>query len=95
MAEGTRGRRRTAVGVVDRGPRHKTISVKSVRLVEHPKYHRYVRRVTVYKVHDEREEARPGDVVEIMETRPLSKTKHWRLTRILSRREEKASEGQS
>ncbi len=87
--------RRTATGVVHRGPKDKTISVKSVRLVRHPKYQRYVRRTTVYKVHDEKEEARPGDVVAIMETRPLSKTKHWRLARILTRRSEKGSEAQS
>ncbi len=90
-----RDRRRTATGTVDRGPRDKTLSVKSVRLVRHPRYHRYVRRVTVCKVHDEREEARPGDTVEMMETRPLSKTKHWRLSKILTRRADKGSEVQS
>jgi len=87
--------RRTAQGVVESGPKDKTISVKSVRLVRHPKYHRYVRRHTVYKVHDENGQANPGDVVEIMETRPLSKTKHWRLVRVISRRVEKGSEEQA
>lgn len=81
-----RRRRRTATGVVDRGPKDKTIVVQSVALVEHPKYHRYIRRVTLYRAHDEKGEARPGDVVEIMETRPISKTKHWRLVRVVSRR---------
>ena len=80
-----RRRRPTATGIVDRGPSHKTIVVRSVRLVEHPKYHRYVRRATLYRVHDEKEEARPGDTVEIMHSRPISKTKHWRLVRVVTR----------
>ena len=90
-----RSQRRTATGVVERGPTDKTISVKSVRMIQHPKYRRYVRRKTVYKVHDEKEQTRPGDVVEIMETRPLSKTKHWRLVRVITRRSDKESEKQS
>ena len=49
-----------------------------------PKYHRYVRRTTLYRVHDETEQAKPGDTVEIMHARPISKTKHWRLVRIVS-----------
>jgi small subunit ribosomal protein S17 len=83
-----RRQRRTATGVVDRDPRHKTLVVKSVTLVRHPKYHRYVRRATLYRVHDETEQARAGDLVEIMETRPISKTKHWRLVRVVTRRAE-------
>jgi len=78
--------RRRAVGIVERGPKDKTIAVVSVRRVRHPKYGKYLRRTTRYHVHDEKHEARPGDRVEIMETRPLSKTKHWRLVRVLSRR---------
>lgn len=81
----SRGKRRTITGTVERGPRFKTIVVKSVSLVQHPKYKRYVRRQTLYRVHDQQEQARPGDVVEIMETRPISKTKHWRLVRVISR----------
>ncbi len=83
MTEERRGRP-TATGVVERGPRQKTIVVRSVRLVEHPKYHRYVRRATLYRVHDEKEQAKIGDTVEIMHTRPISKTKHWRLVRVVS-----------
>jgi len=71
-------------GVVDRGPRNKTIVVRSVKLVEHPKYHRYVRLATLYRVHDEKEQAKVGDTVEIMQSRPISKTKHWRLVRVIS-----------
>ena len=84
----TRKQRRTATGTVSRGPKHKTIVVKSVTLTRHPKYHRYVRRATLYRAHDETEQARMGDVVEIMETRPISKTKHWRLVRVVSRGEQ-------
>ena len=80
-----RRRRPIATGVVDRGPRNKTIVVRSVQLVEHPKYHRYVRRATLYRVHDETEQAKVGDTVEIMLSRPISKTKHWRLVRVVSR----------
>jgi small subunit ribosomal protein S17 len=83
MSEG-RCLRSRQTGVVDRAPRNKTLVVRSVELVEHPKYHRYVRRATLYRVHDEKEEAKLGDTVEIMQTRPISKTKHWRLVRVIS-----------
>ena len=85
-------RRRTATGVVARDPKDKTIPVKSIRLVRHPRYRKYVRRATTYKVHDPKEEARTGDVVEIMQCRPLSKTKSWRLVRVVSRKADKGSE---
>ena len=81
-----RSQRRTATGVVDRGPQDKTIVVKSTRLVEHPKYHRYVRARDAVQASMTRPNRRsPGDTVEIMETRPISKTKHWRLVRVVSR----------
>jgi len=85
-------RRRTVTGVVARDPKDKTIPVKTVRLVRHPRYRKYVRRATTYQVHDPKEEARAGDFVEIMQCRPLSKTKSWRLVRVVSRKAEKGSE---
>ena len=85
-------RRRTTTGVVARDPKDKTIPVKTVRLVRHPRYRKYVRRATTYHVHDPKEEARAGDIVEIMQCRPLSKTKSWRLVRVLSRKAENGSE---
>jgi len=91
MSEQRRQRSRQT-GVVERGPRNKTIVVRTVQLVEHPKYHRYVRRATLYRVHDETEQAKPGDTVEIMQTRPISKTKHWRLVRVVSHGARLASE---
>ncbi len=90
-----RRQRSTQTGVVDRGPRNKTIVVRSVELVEHPKYHRYVRRATLYRVHDEKQQARMGDTVEIMQSRPISKTKHWRLVRVVSRGRPSGKRGQA
>ncbi|MBM4030220.1 MAG: 30S ribosomal protein S17 [Planctomycetes bacterium] len=63
----------------------KTITVESERRVMHPRYRKYIRATTRYKVHDERREARVGDTVRIMETRPLSKTKCWRLVEVVGR----------
>ena len=78
-----RRQRKRVVGVVCSDQMNKTISVKVEKLVKHPLYGKYVKRVTVYKAHDEDKKAKVGDKVEIMATRPLSKTKHWRLVSIL------------
>ena len=85
MAEATtqRGNRRVAVGVVTSDKMNKTRRVEIARLVKHARYGKYIRRRTVCHVHDETNESRLGDTVEIMETRPLSKTKNWRLVRIV------------
>lgn len=83
MAE--RGLRKTVVGVVTSDKMNKTITVSVERLEKHSRYGKYVRRSTVYKAHDENREAHTGDTVEIMATRPLSKTKRWRLARVVSR----------
>lgn len=80
-----RGRRRTAVGVVTSDKMNKTRRVEIPRLVKHARYSKYIRRRTVCHVHDEKNESHLGDTVEIMETRPLSKTKHWRLLRIVTK----------
>ena len=78
-----RGKRRVAVGVVTSDKMNKTRRVELPRLVKHPRYGKYVRRRTVCHAHDENNESRAGDTVEIMETRPLSKMKHWRLVRVV------------
>ena len=70
-------------GIVTRDKSAKTRRVEVQRLVRHPKYGKYIRRRTICHVHDENNESHKGDTVEIMETRPLSKTKHWRLLRIV------------
>jgi len=87
MAEQTlaRGTRRTAIGVVTSDKMNKTRRVEIPRLVKHPRYNKYIKRRTICKVHDEKNESRAGDTVEIMETRPLSKTKNWRLIRIVAK----------
>jgi small subunit ribosomal protein S17 len=61
----------------------KTITVKAERRVKHPRYGKFVKRVTVYKAHDEENMAGQGDKVEIVESRPISKDKRWRLVRIV------------
>jgi small subunit ribosomal protein S17 len=76
---------KTVVGEVVSDRMRKTISVRVQRLERHRRYHKYVRRTTTYKAHDGREEARVGDQVRIAETRPLSKTKRWRLVEIVRR----------
>ena len=78
-----RNRRKSEIGLVTSDKMNKTITVRAERLVKHPLYKKYIRRFRVFKVHDENEEASVGDRVEITETRPLSKTKRWRLVRIL------------
>ncbi|MHC4607148.1 MAG: 30S ribosomal protein S17 [Planctomycetota bacterium] len=80
-----RNRRRMVVGVVKSDRMEKTITVRVERLVRHRKFGKYLRRYTTCKAHDEKNEARVDDVVEIMETRPLSATKRWRLARIVRR----------
>ncbi|MDR2392143.1 MAG: 30S ribosomal protein S17 [Planctomycetota bacterium] len=80
-----RSNRRSLVGAVEATSGAKTIRVAVTREFKHPKYEKRVRRTRKYAVHDESGEARPGDTVSIMETRKLSKTKNWRLVKILKR----------
>ena len=78
-----RDHRRTKVAVVVADNRSKTIKVGIDRLQQHAKYGKYLRRQGVLHVHDEKNEAKAGDTVEIMECRPISKTKSWRLVRVV------------
>jgi len=75
----------TAVGIVTSDKMVKTRRVEIPRLVRHPKYGKIMRRKTVCHVHDENEEAHAGDTVEIRESRPRSKTKHWELVRVITK----------
>lgn len=77
--------RRRLVGTVVSNKMQKTIVVRIVRLARHPQYERVMRLAKKCKAHDESQTARPGDLVEIEETRPLSKDKRWRLTEVLRR----------
>lgn len=78
-----RGKRARAEGVVTSDGRDKTIKVETRFSRRHSKYGKYVRGRTVYHVHDENNEARKGDRVEIVQCRPVSRTKSWRLVRIV------------
>ena len=80
-----RGRRKTRVGRVVSNKMEKTAVVEIVRLVKHPIVKRYIRRRTRFKVHDEGNLCRQGDVVRFMETRPLSKGKRWRFLEFVER----------
>src|SRR5262245_26200 len=84
-AKPERGNRRTEVGVVTSDKMNKTRRVEIPRLVKHPRYGKYIKRRTICKVHDENNESKAGDTVEIMESRPLSKTKNWRLVRVVTK----------
>ena len=82
---GPRQQRATRVGVVTSVRRQKTIAVTVSYSVRHPKYGKYIRRRTVLHAHDEQKEARLGDRVELVQCRPLSKTKCWRLLKVVAR----------
>lgn len=69
----------------------KTRAVRVTRLVKHPKYGKFMRRKTTYYVHDEENASKAGDTVVIAETRPTSKTKRWRLVKVISSSEAKAA----
>jgi small subunit ribosomal protein S17 len=75
--------RKTEVGVVTSDKMTKTRRVEVETLYPHPKYGKLLRRRTICHAHDETNQSHIGDVVEIMETRPLSKTKRWRIVRIV------------
>ena len=75
---------RTREGVVLSDKMQKTIIVEVTRLVQHPQFKKVVRRKVKYAVHDEKNEAKAGNKVRIVQTRPLSKTKRWRLVEVLS-----------
>lgn len=79
-------RRRRLTGMVISDKMQKTIVVRVERTVRHPVYKKVLTRGKNYKAHDEREEAHEGDLVQIVEHRPISKTKRWMLERIIQKR---------
>jgi small subunit ribosomal protein S17 len=81
--EGERGRRQERRGVVVSAAMDKTIVVRVDTVKAHPKYKKVVRRSQRFHAHDEQNQAKAGDVVRIVETRPLSKTKNWRLAEVV------------
>ncbi|AVM70033.1 30S ribosomal protein S17 [Lachnospiraceae bacterium oral taxon 500] len=84
MAE-ERNMRKTRVGIVSSDKMDKTITVKVETNVKHPLYGKVVKQTKKLKAHDENNECKIGDRVRVMETRPLSKDKHWRLVEIIEK----------
>lgn len=80
-----RGARKKKVGTVVSDKMDKTVVVRVERLVPHDVYKKYVRRRVTFKAHDEKNEFQVGDRVEIVETRPMSKDKRWRVARLIER----------
>lgn len=80
-----RRRRRVQQGQVSSAKMNKTITVVVERLVKHPLYEKFIKRQTKIHAHDENNDAREGDLVEVAETRPLSKLKRWRLVKVTRR----------
>jgi small subunit ribosomal protein S17 len=89
-----RQRRKTEIGVVTSDKMQKTRRVEIERLVPHPKYGKFLRKRTVCHAHDEENSSHLGDLVEIMETRPLSKLKRWRIVRIVRQGAQQALAGE-
>ena len=80
-----RNLRKVRVGVVTSNKMAKSITVAVERKVKHPIYGKFVKKTTKFHAHDEKNECSIGDIVRIMETRPLSKTKRWRLVEIVEK----------
>lgn len=80
-----RNLRKIRTGVVRSNKMDKTITVAVERKVKHPIYGKFVKKTTRFHAHDEKNECSIGDVVKIMETRPLSKTKRWRMVEIVEK----------
>ena len=80
-----RNLRKTRIGVVTSNKMNKTITVAVERKVKHPIYGKFVKKTTKFHAHDEKDECTMGDIVKIMETRPLRKTKRWRLVEVVEK----------
>lgn len=80
-----RKQRKTRVGKVVSSKMNKTVVVAITRMVKHPLYKKYIKRTTKVYAHDEQNDAREGDTVRVVETRPLSKTKCWRVQDVIDR----------
>jgi len=81
----TRNLRKIKTGVVTSNKMTKTITVAVERKVKHPIYGKFVKKTSKFHAHDEKDECSIGDIVRIMETRPLSKTKRWRLVEVIEK----------
>ena len=81
----SRNLRKVRVGIVSSNKMDKTITVKVERKVKHPLYGKFIKKTTGFHAHDEKNECSIGDIVKIMEARPMSKTKRWRLVEIVEK----------
>lgn len=81
--ESTSSSARVREGVVLSSKMQKTIIVEVTRLIQHPQFKKIIRRKVKYAAHDEKNAAKAGDKVQIVETKPMSKTKRWRLVKVL------------
>ncbi len=81
----TRGRRKVRVGVVISDGRDKTVTVEVPQSFAHPRYDKVVRRSAKFHAHDEQNDAKVGDTVRIMETKPISRQKKWRVVEVVER----------
>ncbi|KXK42172.1 MAG: 30S ribosomal protein S17 [Chitinophagaceae bacterium] len=80
-----RGRRKTRIGIVTSNKMEKSITVSIERKEKHPMYGKFVKKTKKFMAHDEKNECNIGDLVKIMETRPLSKNKCWRLIEVIEK----------
>ena len=80
-----RNLRKERIGIVTSNKMDKSIVVSVERRVKHPKYGKFIKNTTKFVAHDEKNECGEGDTVRIMETRPLSKSKNWRLVEVIER----------
>ena len=80
-----RNMRKIRVGIVSSNKMDKTITVKVERKVKHPLYGKFIKKTTGFHAHDEKNECSIGDIVKIMEARPMSKTKRWRLVEVVEK----------
>lgn len=87
-----RGSRRTITGTVTSSKMDKTVTVSVIRRVRDARFHKFLTRRVKYKAHDEKNAYKPGDVVEIVESRPMSRTKRWRVLRLITRPAEVVTE---
>lgn len=87
IAQQKRGMPRTLVGTVVSDKAEKTVTVAVTRLVKHPRYGKYIRRTTKFHVHDPKDSVQLGDTVQIAQCRPVSKTKSWRVSKLINRPE--------
>ena len=85
MNQVERNLRKTRIGVVSSNKMEKTITVKVERKIKHPLYGKFLKKTTSFHAHDEKNECSIGDTVKIMECRPLSKTKRWRLVEVVEK----------